>query len=147
MPRRRRRAQRSVSLFPFLSILACVIGTLTLMITALALGQMDNETVASAEKFELAKRLLEQILQEIERFEQELAKAESTADDTQKILADLRERLERLRREKQNLIVENQRPFENVARVRAAYYLAVPFLFDARRAAKPAAKGKKGKGK
>lgn len=42
MARRRREQGEAVSLFPFLSILACVIGTLTLMITALALGQIDE---------------------------------------------------------------------------------------------------------
>ena len=44
---RRRKKSITVSLFPFMSILACVIGTLTLMLTAMALGQMDNEVVYS----------------------------------------------------------------------------------------------------
>jgi hypothetical protein len=35
-------------------------------------------------------------------------------------------------------VIENHRPFEGEARVRAAYYLAVPFLFDARKPASPA---------
>ena len=43
MARRRKEEAEAVSLFPFLSILACLIGVLTLMITALALGQMDRE--------------------------------------------------------------------------------------------------------
>ena len=33
---RRRKKSITVSLFPFMSILACVIGTLTLMLTAMA---------------------------------------------------------------------------------------------------------------
>jgi len=41
--RRRRRDGPSGSLFPFLSVLACVIGTLTLSLAALALGQMGDE--------------------------------------------------------------------------------------------------------
>ena len=48
---RRPAEEDGVSLFPFLSVLACVIGTLTLMIMALALGQMDTEEVASAEDY------------------------------------------------------------------------------------------------
>jgi hypothetical protein len=44
MARRRSRAELVVSLFPFLSILACVIGTLTLMIAALALGEMASSS-------------------------------------------------------------------------------------------------------
>lgn len=50
MGRRPREDDDAVSLFPFLSILACVIGTLTLMIAAMALGQLDPEAVADAEE-------------------------------------------------------------------------------------------------
>ena len=42
MPRRRRKPGVTISLFPFLSVLACVIGTLTLMIAALAISQMAS---------------------------------------------------------------------------------------------------------
>ena len=35
-------------------------------------------------------------------------------------------------------VVENHRPFDGEHRVRAAYYLAVPFLFDARKQSQPA---------
>jgi len=41
-----------VSLFPFLSILACVLGILTLMITAIVIAQIDPEAVN--EKIETA---------------------------------------------------------------------------------------------
>ena len=58
---RRRKKSITVSLFPFMSILACVIGTLTLMLTAMALGQMDNEVVYSAERY---KKVEDQIQQE-----------------------------------------------------------------------------------
>jgi len=62
VPRPRRRERQTVSLFPFLTILACVIGVLTLMITALALGQMNtrskDEAIARAEAWlALGKRL------------------------------------------------------------------------------------------
>jgi hypothetical protein len=42
--KRRGRAELAVSLFPFLSILACVIGVLTLMIAALALDEMASSS-------------------------------------------------------------------------------------------------------
>ncbi len=42
MSRKRPRGENPVSLFPFLSVLSCIIGTLTLMITALALGEVIN---------------------------------------------------------------------------------------------------------
>lgn len=48
MARRPKKTGHVVSLFPFLSILACVIGVLTLLITAMALGQMDQEAIRSA---------------------------------------------------------------------------------------------------
>ncbi|MFT5444621.1 MAG: hypothetical protein ACI8W3_003678 [Myxococcota bacterium] len=44
MAKRHRTGELAVTLFPFLSILACVIGTLTLMIAALALGEMATQS-------------------------------------------------------------------------------------------------------
>lgn len=55
MSRARRRAQTSVSLFPFLSVLACVIGALTLLITASAIGQVATDTV-DLEQYEKLER-------------------------------------------------------------------------------------------
>ncbi|MCH2180089.1 MAG: hypothetical protein MK106_14925 [Mariniblastus sp.] len=52
MGRRPETDDNNVSLFPFLSILACVIGVLTLMISALALMQMDDDVVARAEEYD-----------------------------------------------------------------------------------------------
>jgi hypothetical protein len=100
---RRRKTKLSISLFPFLSILACVIGTLTLMITAMALGQLDNDTVASAEKYDRVKLEIEKNLKLIERLKKELAEAEANADETQKRLADAIVELERLKRLKESL--------------------------------------------
>ena len=42
MPRRRPKTALAVSLFPFLSILACVMGILTLLIAALAVGEIAS---------------------------------------------------------------------------------------------------------
>ena len=64
MVRRRRSAEETVSLFPFLSILACVIGVLTLMITAMALGQME-ESGPSEEEIARQGLLYEQLQQRI----------------------------------------------------------------------------------
>lgn len=52
MGRRPATDDNDVSLFPFLSILACVIGVLTLMISALALMQMDDDVVVRAEEYD-----------------------------------------------------------------------------------------------
>lgn len=68
------------SLFPFLSVLACVIGTLTLLIAALALGQVAQDLLdarsASAEEVDLsteraALRKLEARLSREEQLKQE----------------------------------------------------------------------------
>lgn len=52
MGRRQESGDNDVSLFPFLSVLACIIGVLTLMISTLALSQMDTEAVVAAEAYE-----------------------------------------------------------------------------------------------
>lgn len=76
--RRKSDASQSVSLFPFLSVLACVIGTLTLMIAALALGQMDNPAVASAERLEAEQRRLDAEREKIAKIEKELEKIDKS---------------------------------------------------------------------
>jgi len=95
---KRRRAKVSISLFPFLSILACVIGTLTLMITALALGQMDTDEMASELKLDYLKRQIERTLARIEQLKQQLGEVESEAGDLLKQLADAKVELARLKR-------------------------------------------------
>jgi len=101
---RRRRAKRSISLFPFLSILACVIGTLTLLITALALGQMDTDEMASELKLDYLKRQIEKTLARIEQLKEQLGEFESGADDLLKQLADAKVELARLKRLKAALL-------------------------------------------
>ena len=73
MARRAAGEQDDVSLFPFLSVLACVIGTLTLMIAALALGQMDNPTVASAERYEAVRAETARLAAEIAALKEQSA--------------------------------------------------------------------------
>lgn len=61
MARRPRDNDDDVSLFPFLSIIACVIGVLTMMISTLALAQMDTKDVALIDEYEsTASRLKEE---------------------------------------------------------------------------------------
>lgn len=100
---RRQKNKVAVSLFPFLSILACVIGTLTLLITALALGQMDNDTVASAEKYQKVKDQASKDIELIKRLKAEIARIEAKANDVQKKLAEARLKLEQLMLAKEKL--------------------------------------------
>ncbi|MDH3521050.1 MAG: hypothetical protein OEM49_11390 [Myxococcales bacterium] len=55
MARPRKRSHPAVSLFPFLSVLACVIGALTLMIAATAIGQVARGAI-DLEQFERMER-------------------------------------------------------------------------------------------
>lgn len=59
MPRRPPGDDDDVSLFPFLSIIACVIGVLTMMISTLALAQLDSDEVALIEEWEETQQALE----------------------------------------------------------------------------------------
>ncbi|MGI6417523.1 MAG: hypothetical protein ACOX1P_17845 [Thermoguttaceae bacterium] len=78
---RRRKKSITVSLFPFMSILACVIGTLTLMLTAMALGQMDNEVVYSAERYKKVEDQINQEQQLIRKLEEQLKEASAGVDE------------------------------------------------------------------
>ena len=74
---KKKKADLEVSLFPFLSILACVIGILTLMITAIVIAQIDPEAVnekietALEDDEEFQKKILAR-KQEIEKLRQEI---------------------------------------------------------------------------
>ena len=81
MARPRQAEGPSVSLFPFLSILACIIGVLTLLITALALGQMntksDDEKVRRAEDYLAMRKRLPKARSREEELRKLLAEAEA----------------------------------------------------------------------
>jgi cell division protein FtsB len=104
MARRRRKTKVTISLFPFLSILACVIGTLTLMITALALGQMDTDEMASELKLDYLKRQIARSRAHIEELKKKLEAIESGADELLKQLADAQVEYERLKRLRDSLL-------------------------------------------
>ena len=78
MGRPRKIRKQAVSLFPFLDILACVIGNLILMIAAVILEQVDTQPVAEAAR--------------IDGLAEAAAKEEAKADSLQKQLNDLRRR-------------------------------------------------------
>ena len=94
MGRRGRDDSDSISLFPFLSILACVIGVLTLMIAALTLSSIgSNPAVAQQEDQDRLERETKEDLAAVEELKTQIEKAESSSDDTQKKLAAARARL------------------------------------------------------
>ncbi len=92
MARRRRRDGLSGSLFPFLSVLACVIGTLTLSLAALALGQLGGRSldqVRLADRFEVLQASLASAREQLEDLDEAIDQAVSRKQQDER----LRERL------------------------------------------------------
>jgi len=104
MPRRRSDNDNDVSLFPFLSIIACLIGVLTVMISTLTLAQMDTSDVAVIETWERTQA-------ELTRNDEEIAKlsasiAQQLGPDgasVRKRLAERQAMLDKLREEQKKL--------------------------------------------
>lgn len=146
MARPRRRTRPSVSLFPFLSVLACVIGVLTLLIAATAIGQIatdaiDLELYENLER-EIAsgrRRLAELtgLQQEIARLDEELIGARSDHDalardretarnaleqsaPLRRRLLEVDERVASLERELESIDDSLEKSREEIARLHAA---------------------------
>jgi hypothetical protein len=73
MARRRKTRRNEVSLFPFLDILACVIGNLILIITAVVLEQMDTKPIAEAARVDDVRARAAAEAARAARLEQQLA--------------------------------------------------------------------------
>ena len=58
----------SVSLFPFLSILACIIGILVLMIASITLSQIGRDEPAPSDNTAAAKKAAEEAKQRVEQY-------------------------------------------------------------------------------
>ena len=81
---RRRRKDTEVSLFPFLSVLACVIGTLVLLLSAVAVGGMGERSldqVRLSERFEAAQIFIAGGSALLEEYEAQLQLREEAAKD------------------------------------------------------------------
>lgn len=79
---KKKKADLQISLFPFLSILACVIGILTLMITAIVIAQIDPEAVN--EKIETA-------LEDDEEFQNKIADKKKELQKLKKEIQEIKE--------------------------------------------------------
>ena len=90
MAKRRRKEEQVVSLFPFLSILACLIGVLTLMITALALGQMDQGVIQRAKDYQAVKAKIEEDKKETVDVKDLVAKADAIREQIKRALDELK---------------------------------------------------------
>ena len=109
MARRRIQEDDDVSLFPFLSIICAIIGVLTLMIAAVALGQMNEESVRdsvrNAIELEQLKKELAAIDAEIQRLESAKSQLVNNAGTRQKELISLQEELRRIQQQLDELTV------------------------------------------
>ena len=71
---RRQKKKQEISLFPFLDILACVIGNLILIITAVVLESVDTDKLADLFQNEAVQKQTEENLATIRELEEKLAK-------------------------------------------------------------------------
>jgi hypothetical protein len=119
--RRRRRDDSSGSLFPFLSVLACVIGTLTLSLAALALGQVGGRSldqVRLADRFDGLQGSIASARERLEDLERAIDQALALRRQDEK----LRERLtglgfsQDLSIEELEAVAELRRELEELAR-------------------------------
>ena len=81
---RRQKKKQEISLFPFLDILACVIGNLILIITAVVLESVDTDELATKFANEATKRETEEILKiyaELEKTLEKLKQEKSSSDE------------------------------------------------------------------
>ncbi|MEC9091204.1 MAG: hypothetical protein VX438_00765 [Planctomycetota bacterium] len=89
MARKNQAEEDDVSLFPFLSILSCVIGVLTLLITAMAISQMDTPEIVETEK-------LDELLAENAMLVNEIKLAEEKVADSNQSTVELLQSREQL---------------------------------------------------
>jgi multidrug efflux pump subunit AcrA (membrane-fusion protein) len=80
MARRKSSSKKEVSLFPFLDILGCLIGSLILIITTVVLEQMDSQPVAQAAKIDDTRQEASRALARLAALEKQLALIERKAD-------------------------------------------------------------------
>lgn len=128
MPYRRTASADDVSLFPFLSIIACVIGVLTMMIATLALAQTDTQDVAQIEAYEAAQRELHHAQLQIDSLQQQLETSQSSALE----IRDQQHQLDITLEELQRLLAEIERIDRELAEQQRAA-VVIPTIDEAAR--------------
>jgi hypothetical protein len=91
---RRAKKKQEVSLFPFLDILACVIGNLILIITAVVLEQVDTKPVADAAEYEAKLVKVKDQETQVEQLEKQLEQMRTETASTSVELEKVEEELE-----------------------------------------------------
>lgn len=94
MARRRKSSKKEVSLFPFLDILGCLIGSLILIITTVVLEQMDTQPVAEAGRIDDLRQQASRAQSRRATAEKRLAELEKQEEATDARLSQARRRAE-----------------------------------------------------
>ena len=79
---RRKKKKQEISLFPFLDILACVIGNLILIITAVVLESVDTDKLADLFQNEAIQKQTEENLATIRGLEERLEKLKQDSNSS-----------------------------------------------------------------
>lgn len=79
---RRKKKKQEISLFPFLDILACVIGNLILIITAVVLESVDTDKLADLFQNEAIQKQTEENLEAIRKLEERLEKLKQDSNSS-----------------------------------------------------------------
>ena len=106
---RRQKKKQEVSLFPFLDILACVIGNLILIITAVVLESVDSDKLAEQFANEAVQQQTEQNLLAIRELEESLKKLKQDSISSDSRIQKAQQQLveaERQQREAQGRLLE-----------------------------------------
>lgn len=117
MARRQNDTGDDISLFPFLSVLACVIGTLAMVIAIVVIQSVDNETVERAVEYQKKEAELETQNEELSELRDELKKKEAeleserseekrSLEEAKKRLAELLAQLDKTEEELNKISVE-----------------------------------------
>lgn len=114
MKGRRDSGGEGVSLFPFLSILACVIGILMLMITAISLGQIGRDSEDSSDP-QAAVRAAERV-DRFKELQQQIQQHQALRNQLQSQLADLQNQADSVRKERNELARLREPPSAEMAR-------------------------------
>lgn len=105
---RRQKKKQEISLFPFLDILACVIGNLILIITAVVLESVDTDKLADLFQNEAIQKQTEENLATIHELEEQLAKLKQDSKSSDSRVQKAQQQLveaERLQREAQGRLL------------------------------------------
>ncbi|PQO31181.1 hypothetical protein C5Y96_12590 [Blastopirellula marina] len=124
MAKGRQAEGEDISLFPFLSVLACVIGTLAMVIATIAVQSLDNDAVDAAMEYQKKEKELQAETAELDKLRDQLKKREEQIkrensseqkklEDAKKKLAELLAKLEETQTKLQNISIEG--PKVNVA--------------------------------